>query len=117
MIESADRVEQFKAEIAELKVKDPSRGRDGMLGVAGLVAMTIGVLLAAAAYPLSHSTTDALQQRDAIVLALLGVALAVVGAALYVRNTLVGFLRFAVARVVYEQKAQTDRLLESRPES
>ena len=44
----------------------------------------------------------------------LGVALvasAVVGAALFLRYSIAGFLRFWLARLIYEQKAQTDRLL------
>jgi hypothetical protein len=111
MIESDARVEQFKAEIAEMKVRDPSRGRDELLGRAGVVLMVLGLALGVVAYFLSHGTSNALQQRDAIVLALIGVSACVVGAALYVRNTLTGFLRFWLARLVYEQKAQTDRML------
>jgi hypothetical protein len=61
---------------------------------------------------MSHGTTNPLAQRDAITLALGGVAAAVVGAALFLRYSLAGFLRFWLARLIYEQKAQTDRLLE-----
>jgi hypothetical protein len=37
--------------------------------------------------------------------------LAVVGGALFLRYSLAGFLRFWLARLTYEQKAQTDRVV------
>ena len=52
------------------------------------------------------------QQNDAITLGLGGIAAAVVGAALFLRYSIASFLRFWLARLIYEQKAQTDRLLE-----
>ncbi len=113
MIESQDRVEQFKAEIAEMKLRDPATSRDRIwLGV-GVALMVLGAVLAAIAYPMSHGTTNPLAQSDAITLALAGIASAVVGAALFLRYSFASFLRFWLARVIYEQKAQTDRLLES----
>jgi fructose-specific phosphotransferase system IIC component len=76
--------------------------------------MIAGVTLPLLAYFMSHGTTNSLAQRDAIVLALLGVALAMAGAALYLKGALAGFLRFWLVRDLHERRAQTDRLLESR---
>jgi hypothetical protein len=44
---------------------------------------------------------------------MIGVALTVAGAALFLRYSLAGFLRFWMARLSYEQKAQTDRIVAS----
>jgi hypothetical protein len=44
-----------------------------------------------------------LQQRDAIVIALTGVALSIAGAALFLRYGLTQFLRFWLARMIFEQ--------------
>lgn len=110
---SEDRVEQFKAEIAALKVRDPATGRDRMwLGV-GIALMVIGLLVAVSAYPLSHGTNEPLQQRDAISMALGGVAATVVGAALFLRYSLAAFLRFWLARQSFEMGALTDRVVEA----
>lgn len=115
MIESKDRVEQFRQEVADMRLRDPATSRDRLwLGI-GIALMLLGVVLAIFAYPLSHGTTNDLQQRDAIVLALCGVVSAVVGAALFLRYSIAAFLRFWLARLIYEQKAQTDRLLEGQP--
>jgi hypothetical protein len=107
------RIEQFKADIADMRIKDPSTGRDRLLARGGLLAMAAGVIVPLVAYSLSHGTTNALQQRDAIVLALAGVALATAGGALYLRAALAGFLRFWLLRDIHERRAQTDRLVAS----
>jgi hypothetical protein len=113
MYDQPERIEEFKAEIARLRIKEPSTGGDRTLVRVALVGMVAGVVLTVGAYALSHGTTNPLQQRDAIVVALIGVAVTIMAAALYVRAALAGFLRFWLVRDLYERRAQTDRLLEA----
>ena len=110
-----DRIEQFKADIADLKITDPSTSRDHLAARLGIAAMVIGIVLGIYAYSLSYGAdadNPAPQQRDAIVLALIGVTVAVAGAALYLKGALAGFLRFWLVRDLHERRAQTDRLLD-----
>ena len=111
MNQNTERIEQFKAEVADMRLRDPATGRDRLLLRLGAAGMVGGVAVAVVAYFLSHGTTNALQQRDAIVQALIGLTLAVTGGALFVKASLATFLRFWLARLCYEQQAQTDRLL------
>jgi uncharacterized membrane protein YidH (DUF202 family) len=111
MIESQERVEQFKKEIAEMKLRDPATARDRLWLALGIALMAVGVVLAVLAYPLSHSTNNPLSQGDAIALALGGIAVTIAGAALFLRYSLASFMRFWLARLIYEHKAQTDRVL------
>jgi hypothetical protein len=113
MYENPERIERFKAEVADMKLRDPATGIDRVLGRVGLVGLVAGVASAGAAWFISHGTTNPLQQRDAIVLGLLGVTLAVAGGALWLKATLAGFLRFWLARLCYEQQAQADRIASS----
>lgn len=106
-----DRVEQFKADIASLRISDPSAARDQLAVRGGLLAMGAGTALAVAGYFMSNGTDNPLGQRDAIVLALLGLTLAVVGGALYLKGALASFLRFWLVRDLHERRLQTDRLL------
>jgi hypothetical protein len=108
-----ERVERFKSEIASMRLRDPSTARDRQLLRLGVALMVLGVVLGVYAYSLSHGTEDALQQRDAIVVALVGVSLSVVGGALFVRYSVAQFLRFWLARLTYEQQAQTDRVVDA----
>jgi hypothetical protein len=110
-----ERIEQFKADIADLKIADPSTSRDHLAARLGIAAMVAGIALGVYAYALSYGAdadNPAAQQRDAIVLALIGVAVAITGGALYLKGALAGFLRFWLVRDLHERRAQTDRLLE-----
>jgi hypothetical protein len=110
MHQNPERIEQFTAEVAEMKLRDPATGLDRLLTRLGLAGLVAGVGFAVAAWFVSHGTRNPLQQRDALVLGLLGVTLAIVGGALWLKATLAGFLRFWLARLCYEQQAQADRL-------
>jgi uncharacterized membrane protein YidH (DUF202 family) len=113
------RVAQFRAEIAEMRLKDPKAARDRTWAVVGAVLMVAGIVVAVAGYLSStgassaYNTEGPAQQRDAIVLALVGVSVTVLGAALFLRYSLAQFLRFWLARLIYEQQAQTDRIVGS----
>ena len=110
-MERSERVEQFKAEIADMGVKDPAVARDRMLLRASVVLLAVGPVLGIIGYFLSHGTDNPLQQRDAIVLALIGVSTSVAGGALFVRYALASFMRFWLARLCWEEQAQTDRVV------
>ena len=112
-----DRIEQFKADIAELRITDPSAGRDQLATRVGVAGMVLGVVLGVYAYSLSYGAEGgdaALQQNDATIVALIGVTVAVAGAALYLKGALASFLRFWLVRDLHERRAQTDRLLADR---
>ena len=111
---SEDRVEQFKQEMESLDVRDPSQGRDRLWLRIAVGLMVAGLIVAIAAYPMSHTTTSDLQQRDAIVMALIGLTAAVVGGALFLRYSFGNFLRFWLARLSYEQQQNADRIIADR---
>ncbi|HZR14486.1 MAG TPA: hypothetical protein VFC33_14700 [Acidimicrobiia bacterium] len=117
MIESTDRVEQFKADIADMRLKDPSIAREQQLLRLGGVMLVAGLVISIASYFGSHSAAAAAgggmgaSQGDYIVVALIGVTVSVVGAALFLRYSIAQFLRFWMARLIYEQQAQTDRIV------
>src|SRR3954451_18852343 len=99
--ERPERVEQFKEEIASMRLRDPATARDRQLLWLGIGFMVIGVLVRVYAYTLSPRPTHAMPNRDAIFIALIGVAVAVVGSALFVRYSVAQFLRFWLARLSY----------------
>lgn len=110
-----DRIEQFKADIADLHISDPSASRDLLATRLGTAGMVVGVILGVYAYSLSYAASGgnpAPQQRDAIIVALIGVSVAVIGAALYLKGAVSSFLRFWLVRDLHERRAQTDRVVE-----
>ena len=72
------RVEEFKAEIGEMRLRDPSTARDRQLLRLGVALLVVGVALTVIAYFMSHGTTNPLSQGDATILALAGVAVVLV---------------------------------------
>lgn len=107
-----ERLERFTAEISEMNLPNTSSSRDRTLLRLGAALMALGVLISIVAYPISHGTTNALQQRDAIVIAITGLVVAMVGCAMFLRYSIAQFLRFWMARITFEQGAATDRLAE-----
>ena len=112
MMEHPERVEQFKRDIAEMQVKDPAAGRDRLATRGGAALMIIGIIVTIVAYAQSHNTSNPLAQNDALIIALIGVAATIMGAALFLKGSLSTFFRFWLARLIYEQKAQTDRIID-----
>jgi len=109
-MERSERVEQFKADIADMRLKDPAIAREQQLLRLGGVMLVAGLVISIASYFGSHSSTPP-DQQDYVVVALIGVTVSVVGAALFLRYSLAQFLRFWMARLIYEQQAQTDRIV------
>ena len=107
------RVDELRAEVAQMRLKDPATSRDRALLVVGTVLMLGGIGVAIYGYALSHSTSDQRQQFDALIVAVIGLATSITGAALFLRYSFAQFLRFWLARLTYEQHAQTDRIVDA----
>lgn len=111
MNENTERIQQFKDEVAQMRLRDPATSLDRLFLWLGPVAMVAGIALGVVAYIMSTTTDLPLQQRDSIVLAIIGLTVAVVGAALFVKAAIASFLRFWLARLCYEQQVQGDRVV------
>lgn len=111
------RLDQFKADITDMRIKDPAVGRDTLLLWVGVAALVAGIVIAVVAYFLSHNTQSALNQNDDHIIALVGVTVSIAGAALFLRYSLAAFLRFWLARLIYEQRVQGDRMVAAREQN
>lgn len=104
------RADRFVSELAELKIPDPAAGRGGLWLRVGVTLLILGPVVIVLGYLMSNNTSDALVQRDAIILALAGVALSIVGATLFLRYSLTGVLRYWMARQSYDLAQLAGRL-------
>ncbi|MBF6352271.1 MULTISPECIES: hypothetical protein [Nocardia] len=104
------RADRFVSELAELKIPDPAAGRGGLWLRVGVTLLILGPVVIVLGYLVSNNTSDALVQRDAIILALAGVASSIVGAALFLRYSLTGVLRYWMARQSYDLAQLAGRL-------
>ncbi|MFD3926967.1 hypothetical protein [Streptomyces sp. NPDC058614] len=109
------RADRFVRELGELKIPDPAAARAGLWLRLGVALMAVGLVLGLSAYFVTHNTQNPLDQRDGLALGLGGIAACVVGAALFLRYSLTGFLRFWMARQSYDLAVLADRLNEREP--
>jgi hypothetical protein len=105
-----DRIERLKSDAAELNVSKGA-ARDGLWQALGGVAAAAGVILAFVAYQLSLNKNDPRDIDSLQILAIAMLALAVVGAAVFVRYSLARFLRFWLLRQLYEGQAHIDQVV------
>jgi hypothetical protein len=106
---AATRSEAFREQIAEMKIPAPNASRDKLLARVGMLLAVLGIVCGIVAYFMSHNTNDPLSQNDALAISLLGVTLAIVGAAVFLRYSFSQFLRLWLVRVIYEQQQRADR--------
>ncbi|MDZ7733326.1 MAG: hypothetical protein U5R31_09620 [Acidimicrobiia bacterium] len=114
MEQSEQRVEQFKEEIAAMNVGGTSGGGERSLLIVGIVLAVLGVVLVLAGWwGASGESTVAQQFPYLLSGGVLGLAFVVAGAVLFARYSMSRFLRFWLVRLIYEQQAQTDRIVEA----
>jgi hypothetical protein len=105
-----DRIERLKSDAAELNVSKGA-ARDGLWQTVGALAMVAGVVLAFVAYQLSLGKDDPRDIDSLQILAVSMLALAVAGAAVFIRYSLARFLRFWLLRQLYEGQAHIDQVV------
>ncbi len=101
---AGSRTESFKQEVKGLKINDPNAGHDKLFMRGGLVLMAAGIILSIIGYAVSHGTTSRLTQNDAVTIAIIGVTVSVAGAAIFLRYSMAQFLRFWLARFIFEAR-------------
>jgi hypothetical protein len=114
MEQSEQRVEQFKEEVAGLNVGGPSMASERSMLVIGVVLVVIGIALVFGGWwGASGEGTVAAQFPYLLSGGVLGLALVIAGSVLFARYSMARFLRFWLIRLVYEQQAQTDRIVDA----
>lgn len=112
-IQNSNRIEEFKQEIESIDVTGGRANPERKLLIIGIVLGVAGIALIFAAFLVSRSS-ETPEKLDNIIMALLGLSLVVIGAALYLSNKVTRFMRYWLIRLIYEHRAQTDRLADKK---
>jgi hypothetical protein len=107
------RIDQFRSDVSEMKLRTGTAGRDTAWTVVGAVLMAVGVIGAFIVYQASLNQDDQRDVESGVILAVTLLGVAVAGAALFVRYSIARFLRLWLLRQLYEGQANTDRLVEA----
>jgi hypothetical protein len=95
------RLERFDAALEQIGHR--SSGNDRRRALAGLVAMAAGIGVGVVAYSTSTSMSDQRDVLSAVILGVVGLAVVVAGAAVFIRYSLTEFLRFWMLRMLLQQ--------------
>jgi hypothetical protein len=107
-----EKIEQFRAQVADLRLRPGGQRRDAALVVVGALLMVGGLVAALITYEASLHQSSALNIGSEQILAVSMLALTVIGAALFVFASMARFLRFWMLRQLYEGQAHVDDLVE-----
>ena len=100
--------------VDELHVPEPMADAESVLMKLGVVLPLIGLGLIVFAYWNASGSAYVADQIPMLISGgILGLGLAIIGLGLFVRFSLARLLRFWLARMVVEQQAQTDRVVEA----
>lgn len=106
--------DRLAAGVDDLHVPEPSADAEALLLKVGFALPAIGVVLILLAWYNASDTAFVADQIPMLISGgLLGLGLAVLGVGLFLRFSLARLLRFWLARLVVEQQAQTDRVVEA----
>ena len=108
-----DKMDQFKADVADLKLRTGRQSRDTALQIVGGVLMVLGVLGAVLLYEASLHQSDPRNIASEEILTMGAIGLTVIGAAVFIVAALSRFLRLWLLRQLYESQAHVDAVIEA----
>lgn len=100
----SNRLDDFEAEVAGLRLKGGSIDRERQLTTSGIVMAVLGAVLALGMVILSSSAADSRDSLTYVSIGILGLILALIGMVVWLRYSLTGYLRYWLLRLVYEER-------------
>lgn len=110
---SSERLARFEQEVAGLKVGVGGSNPERVGTIIGIALGVVGLVVAVIGYSQAQSA----DRNEFIfryqILTGIGLAIALIGAVVWIRNSITRYMRWWLVRLVYEQREQTDRLIEA----
>jgi hypothetical protein len=112
---SPSRLDQFEAEVAKLKVTGGGANPERLGSWWGIGLTILGFVIAIVAWFSAKDApaADIPTMLRSQIFALIGIGIAIIGAVIWVRNSLTRYLRYWIVRLVYEQREQTEQLVQA----
>jgi len=111
---SSSRLAQFEDEVGKLKVTGGGANPERLGSRWGIGLTIFGFVVSIISWWAALDGKDALSVLRAETLAIIGVGIALVGIVIWARNSLTRYLRYWIIRLVYEQREQTEQLIQAR---
>jgi len=110
---SSSRLAQFEDEVSKLKVTGGGANPERLGSQWGIGLTILGFVIAIISWWSAKDNASAVTALRANIFAIIGVGVALVGIIIWVRNSLTRYLRYWIIRLVYEQREQTDQLIQA----
>ncbi len=110
---STARLGELRDEVSKLKVTGGAANPERLAGKWGIGLTIFGFVVAFVSWWSAFNAGDFASLDRAAIFAGLGIGVSIIGIVIWIRNSLTRYLRFWVIRLVYEQREQTDRLIEA----
>jgi hypothetical protein len=111
---ASDRVEQFMADVYALQIPSQTERRERRLLWSGVVLAIAGFAAIGLGWWGASGTKYVYQEIPYVISGgIFGASLVIVGAALFARYSAARLLRFWLARLVADQRIQTDRVVDA----
>jgi hypothetical protein len=113
---TSSRLAQFEDEVSKLKVTGGGANPERMGSLWGIGLTILGFVVAFVSW---FSAIDAKGDNAAVsalraeIFGFIGIGIAIVGIVIWVRNSLTRYLRYWIIRLVYEQREQTEQLIQA----
>jgi hypothetical protein len=108
--ELSPRLQQFQAEVEQLKVTGGRANPERTWGILGAVAMAAGVIITLVAWILTQGTESSLDFASYNAMGTFGMTLTIAGTGLFLVMSLRRYFRYWLVRLIYEQRDQMDRI-------
>jgi hypothetical protein len=115
--ETNPRLQEFQAQVDDLKLAGGKANPERTAVRLSVVLFVVAVIIEIRAYVGSTGTENEFAQNDYLILAVLGVVVALGAVALFIRASLTRYFRYWLVRLVYEDRASTDRIVDAIKES
>ena len=109
--ELSPRLQQFQAEVEQLKVTGGRANPERTWSMVGGVAMAAGLIISLLSWILTQGTTSSLDFASYNAMGNFGMALTIAGTGLFLTMSLRRYFRYWLVRLIYEQRDQMDRIV------
>ena len=110
---SSERLAQLRDEVSKLKVTGGTANPERLAGKWGIGLTIFGGVVAFVSWWSAFNSADLGTNVRSQIFAVIGVGISVVGIVIWLRNSLTRYLRFWIIRLVYEQREQTEQLIQA----
>jgi hypothetical protein len=109
---SSPRLQEFQSEVDKLKVTGGKANPERAWLILAGIGMIVGIVLALVGWLSTGGTTSTLEIADFSAMGQFGLTLTVASTGLFVVMSLRRYFRYWLVRLIFEQREQTDRLLD-----